>query len=47
MLFVRKWNLSNSPTDSIHSSAKYYIAGEEGAYPVTNFMQMEDISFVK
>ncbi len=43
---VKKWALCNSPAEYLHSSAKYYIKGEEGCYPVTNFMQMEDISFL-
>jgi len=29
------------------SSAKFYIVGEQGVYPVTNFMYMEDEEFVK
>lgn len=42
----KKWNLSNSPSEYVHSSAKYYITDEQVGYPVTNFMKMEDISFV-
>ncbi len=30
-----KWHLCNSPVDYIHSSAKYYITGEDGCYKVT------------
>ena len=29
----------------MHSSAKFYIAGEQGFYPVTNFTEMEDVDF--
>ena len=42
-----KWNLCNNPVEYLHSSAKFYIAGEQGVYPVTNFMQMEDVQFTK
>lgn len=31
-----KWNLCSSPIDYIHSSAKYYLAGEDGFYIVTS-----------
>ena len=37
------WNLAKSPVDYQHSSAKYYITGEQGIYHVTNFMELEDI----
>ena len=30
-----KWNLCSSPVDYIHSSAKYYLASEDGFYIVT------------
>jgi hypothetical protein len=42
-----KWNLIESPVDYIHSSAKYYITGEQGIYPVTNYMELEDIDLTK
>ena len=42
---VGKWTLCNNPLEYIHSSAKFYITGEQGFYPVTNFMAMEDIAF--
>ena len=29
-----KWNLCSSPVDYIHSSAKYYLASEDGFYIV-------------
>ncbi len=38
-----KWKLAKSPEDYIHSSAKCYITGNQGIYPVTNFMEMDDI----
>ena len=38
-----KWNLVENPIDYMHSSAKYYITGEQGRYAVTNYMELEDI----
>ncbi len=43
----KKWNLCSSPVEYIHSSAHFYIAGKQGVYPVTNFMEMEDVKFIK
>jgi REP element-mobilizing transposase RayT len=43
----KKWNLCNSPVEYLHSSAKYYIGEEAGIYPVTNYMEMEDVQFTK
>ncbi len=31
-----KWNLSDSPVEYVHSSAKYYLTGEDGFYIVTD-----------
>lgn len=42
-----KWKLVESPVDYAHSSAKYYITGEQGIYPVTNYMELEDIDLTK
>ena len=42
---AKQWTLCNNPIEYIHSSAKFYITGEQGFYQVTNFMEMEDISF--
>jgi DNA phosphorothioation-dependent restriction protein DptG len=42
----KKWQLCNSPVEYLHSSAKYYITGEQGIYPVTNVMEMEDVDFI-
>jgi len=33
---VGKWRLVESPVDYWHSSAKFYITGEQGIYPITN-----------
>ena len=42
-----KWELSKSPVDYMHSSAKYYITCEQGVYAVTNIMEMQDVEFKK
>lgn len=42
-----KYNLAATPEDYLHSSAKYYGTGEQGIYPVTNYMQLEDIDLTK
>jgi REP element-mobilizing transposase RayT len=44
---VKKWNLCNSPAEYAHSSAKYYITGEQGIYIVSNYLEMEDVGFTK
>jgi REP element-mobilizing transposase RayT len=41
---VKKWNLCNSPAEYLHSSAKFYITGQQGIFSVTNFMAMEDVA---
>ena len=38
-----KWNLSKSPIHYRHSSAGFYYTGNQGVFPVTNFMQLRDI----
>ena len=43
----KKWNLCNNPIDYPHSSAKFYLSGEQGIYAVTNVLEMEDVVFVK
>ena len=42
---AKKWTLCDNPVEYVHSSAKFYISGEQGLYPVTNFMEMEDVAF--
>ncbi len=44
---AKKWNLCNSPVEYLHSSAQYYITGEQGFYPVTNFMIMQDVNLTR
>jgi REP element-mobilizing transposase RayT len=38
-----KWQLAESPADYPHSSAKFYISGEQGVYAVTNYLELEDV----
>jgi hypothetical protein len=35
------------PEQYIHSSAKLYITDEQGIYPVTGYMELEDIDLTK
>ena len=35
------------PEQYIHSSAKFYITGEQGIYPVTSYTELEDINLTK
>lgn len=44
-----RWNppLMARPEDYIHSSAKYYITGEQGTYEVCNYMLLQDVDFTK
>ncbi len=42
---IGKWQLAINPIEYLHSSAKFYLTGEQGIYPVTNFMEMEDVNF--
>ena len=41
--FTGKWQLSVNAIEYIHSSAKFYICGEQGIYPVLNFRELDDI----
>ena len=40
-----KWWLAANPVEYVHSSAAFYLAGVQGFYAVTNFMEMEDVDF--
>ena len=42
-----KWGLCTSPVEYPHPSAKFYIEGLHAIYSVTNFMEMDDVIFVK
>ncbi len=39
-----KWNLCTAPVDYGHSSAKYYITGEQGIYEVLNYCELAEIN---
>ncbi len=40
-----KWMLANSPVDYPHSSALYYATGQQGVYPVVNYLSLADMEF--
>lgn len=42
-----KWNLTTAPVDFSHSSAKYYITGEQGIYKVFNYCRLADINLTE
>ncbi len=42
-----KWNLADAPADYEHSSARFYINGEHAAYPVMNYLELDDIDLTK
>ncbi len=42
--FTGKWQLSVNAVEYAHSSAKFYILGEQGVYPVLNFRELDDIN---
>jgi REP element-mobilizing transposase RayT len=41
-----KWNLSVEPAFYVHSSARFYIEGVQGIYPVNSFSEMQDVKLV-
>jgi len=41
------WDLVVSPIDYKHSSAKFYLTGENGEYTVTNFKELMDVDLSK
>ena len=38
-----KWQLAANSIEYIHSSAKFYLSGQQGIYPVLNFRELDDI----
>jgi REP element-mobilizing transposase RayT len=42
-----KWQLAVNAIEYIHSCARFYLTGVQGIYPVTNFMEMEEVDFNK
>jgi hypothetical protein len=39
-----KWMLAENPFEYEYSSARFYICGEQGKYPVMNFGELDDIN---
>ena len=42
-----KWQLASKLEEYEHSSANYYITGEQGVYPVTSYMELEDVDLTQ
>jgi hypothetical protein len=42
-----KAKLVELPEQYLHSSAKFYVIGEHGIYPVTSFMELRDIDLTR
>jgi hypothetical protein len=42
-----KWNLALSSAEYLHSSARFYICGEQGVYIVTNVNELDDVDLIK
>ena len=42
--FSGKWTLSENAPGYKHSSARFYILGEQGIYPVLNFKELDDMN---
>jgi len=38
------WQLSVNAIEYPHSSAKFYICGQQGIYPVLNYRELDDIN---
>ena len=41
------WRLANNPAEYQHSSAKFYLTGMQGIYPVTPCGELKDIDLTK
>ena len=41
------WNLVMNPADYQHSSARFYLTGEQGVYPVLHCGELEDIDLTR
>ncbi len=42
-----KWNLVSDVTEYAHSSAKFYLCGEQSVYPVMSYLELADIDLTK
>ena len=40
-----KWQLVTNSIEYFHSSAKFYLTALQRIYPITNFMEMEEVNF--
>lgn len=40
-----KWKLAVNPIEYLHRSARFYLTGVQSIFPVTNFMEMQDVNF--
>ncbi len=42
-----KWNLAATAADYKHSSARFYLTGHKGVYPVSDFCELADMDLTK
>ncbi|HMR93809.1 MAG TPA: hypothetical protein PKC69_15915 [Chitinophagaceae bacterium] len=42
-----KWNLVSDVADYLHSSARFYLCGEQGAYAILSYLELADIDLTK
>ncbi len=42
-----KWNLVTDVTEYIHSSARFYLCGEQDFYPVMNYLELNAIDLTE
>ena len=42
-----RWNLVTDVTQYAHSSARFYLCGEQGTYSVKNYLELDDIDLTK
>lgn len=42
-----EWNLVSDVCEYAHSSAKFYLTGETGAYEVTSYMELKDVDLTR
>ena len=39
-----KWQVAINAIEYLHSSAMFYLTGEQGIYPILNFRELDDIN---
>jgi REP element-mobilizing transposase RayT len=44
---TKHWHLADEPENYIHASAKFYMTGEQGIYPVTDYLEFYDVPVAK